>query len=438
VTDTVRFLLDPDTARRGRDVLGGSPTVLVRLTAAGVRVYDAIARGDTVRRSRLTDRLLHLGMVHPDPASLTAPFAVSDVTVVTPVHNDRLRPDGLVGVAAVVIVDDASTPPIPGATIRLDDNVGPGPARMVGLASVTTPLVAFVDADVRLRDGWLEGLLAHFADEHVAAVAPRVISTPGTSTRAVYESMHSPLDLGDRPARVRPGSRVSYVPSAAIVMRTDVLRSIGGFDPALRYGEDVDVIWRFDEAGYTVRYEPSVIVEHEPRPTWTAWWRQRASYGSAAAPLYRRHPSSLAPLRLSAWTALGWTAGAVGETEVSGLVMVVTAWLLQRKLRTVPQRDVVDLIVRGHLGAGRPIATAIRRAWWPLLVLLALRSRAARRALVLANLAPLLDWRGNHRRLGPMRYTALRVLDDVAYSSGVWRSMIRERTAGPLQPDLPT
>ena len=45
---------------------------------------------------------------------------------------------------------------------------------------------------------------------------------------------HSPLDLGTEPARVASGTRVSYVPSAALVARTDALRSNGGFDDALR------------------------------------------------------------------------------------------------------------------------------------------------------------------------------------------------------------
>ena len=33
------------------------------------------------------------------------------------------------------------------------------------------------------------------------------------------------------------GTRVSYVPAAAIVVRTDALRAIGGFDECLRHNE---------------------------------------------------------------------------------------------------------------------------------------------------------------------------------------------------------
>ena len=73
------------------------------------------------------------------------------------------------------------------------------------------------------------------------------------------------------PARVAAGTRVSYVPAAALVVRTEALRAIGGFDETLRVGEDVDAVWRLIDAGYRCRYEPSVVVHHRPRSTLSAW-----------------------------------------------------------------------------------------------------------------------------------------------------------------------
>ena len=78
---------------------------------------------------------------------------------------------------------------------------------------MTTPLVAFVDTDVDVDDGWLEALIPHFADPRVALVAPRVMSSDGeSSTIAGYELSRSPLDLGSEPGRIAAGSRISYVP----------------------------------------------------------------------------------------------------------------------------------------------------------------------------------------------------------------------------------
>ena len=91
----------------------------------------------------------------------------------------------------------------------------------------------------------------------------------------------------------------------------------------------------------------------------------------------------------------------------------------------------------GHLFAGRMLASAITRAWWPIVVVLALVSRRARRVLAAAALVPpLLDWVRQRPPLDPLRYVALRILDDAAYGVGLWRGAIDRRTVEPLLPDL--
>ena len=48
------------------------------------------------------------------------------------------------------------------------------------------------------------------------------------------------------------------MPTAALVVRRAVLED--GLDTALRYGEDVDLVWRLHDAGWRVRYDPAVVV----------------------------------------------------------------------------------------------------------------------------------------------------------------------------------
>ena len=79
------------------------------------------------------------------------------------------------------------------------------------------------------------------------------------------------------------------------MIRTDLLRVHRGFDESLRYGEDVDLVWRLLEADVVCRYEPSVVVLHSPRASLLDAWKQRVSYGSAAAPLNQRHPGAATP-----------------------------------------------------------------------------------------------------------------------------------------------
>jgi mycofactocin glycosyltransferase len=408
------YRLDGSTQRFGTVIVGGSPLKLFRVTDAGAELVDRIAAGEAVPGSGLVTALVEAGAIHPQPD--TSAFGVDDVTIVVPtLGSPRRVPEG------AVLVDDGSPEPVPGATLRSERNRGAGAARNAGLGRVTTALVAFVDTDVELSDGWLAPLLPHFADPRVALVAPRVASADVASPVASYERSNSPLDLGPEPARVRAGTRVSYVPAAAIVCRVAALREIGGFDESLRAGEDVDLVWRLDEAGWRCRYEPSSEVLHDPRPSWVAWARQRMTYGASAAPLALRHRGALAPIRMNGWSLVTWGLAAIDRPFAGTAVGLGSAAALVRKLPDVPARTAFGLAARGNLQAGDQIAKAVRRVWWPLIALAAVRSATARRILLAAAFA------SRH---------PVRLVDDVAYSIGVWRGMLAERTVAPLVPEI--
>jgi mycofactocin system glycosyltransferase len=447
VAMVTRFALD-ETARRvddGTVLIAGSPLAVFRLSDTGARVLEGIIVGEPTPpgAERLTDRLLDAGAIHPRPDR--GPYTTDDVTVVVPVRDADLGEVlGAIGPAhAVIVVDDASVAPIsaPGAAVvRRVVNGGPAAARNTGLAAVTTPLVAFLDADCRPRPGWLKAMLDHFADDRVAAVAPRVASdTSRGSLLARYEAVRSPLDLGPTEARVRARTRVSYVPGAALVARADVLLASGGFDEDLRYGEDVDLVWRLDEQGLRVRYEPAAVVTHQPRRTWRAWLAQRASYGRSAAGLGRRHPGAVAPAAVSGWSAAVWVLAALGHPVAGAAVSAGTAIALADKLKALdhPVKESMQLAGLGHLFAGRLLAAAVTRVWWPLLVPLALVSKRVRYVLLASAVVPaLVDWARTRPRIDPLRYVALRALDDVAYGVGVWQGVVRGRSFDPLVPDL--
>lgn len=483
----------------GRVLVGGSPLRVVRLKDGGARLVRRLVDGEPLPAGRaattLARRLLDGGLVHPTWAD--GPLGPHDVTVVVPVLGslaasavERLqRSAGAGHQIRVLVVDDASPAPIadlPGAdVVRRATNGGPAAARNTGLGHVDTALVAFVDADCEPPEGWLEGLLPHFADPLVAAVAPRIVapatmagpigagaltgraapspaavSGPGSAhggspppateqplgavarrsrLLARYESVRAPLDLGPEPARVRARTRVSYVPSAALVVRAEVLRELGGFDEAMTVGEDVDLVWRLDEAGWSVRYEPAVAVAHRHRTSPGAWLRRRFDYGTSAGPLAIRHPGALVPLEASGWSLATWGLAAAGHPVLGSAVAATTVPLLARRLSDVPGGTAIAarLTGLGHLGAGRLIADALVRPWWPVSGAAALASRRARRVVAVAAVAPLLaEWVQRRPPIDPVRWTALRLADQAAYGAGVWVGSWRSRTAEPLVPDL--
>jgi mycofactocin system glycosyltransferase len=431
MTTARRFVLDRSWSRHGDTIVAGSPLRILRLSAAGsraaARLEDAAARAEPLDDPvalGLAERLIDLGAVHPVAGDSTR-YGLDDITVVIPRH--RRTDAGTAGDAAAdaadpdavsvrtITVDDGSQPPLPTATITLATNRGPAAARTAGLAAVETDLVAFIDDDVEVPADWLADLIGHFDDDRVALVAPRVASRPGRGLIERIEESHSPLDLGDEPARIRVTTRVSYVPAAAIICRRSALEAVGGFDETLRFGEDVDLVWRLDAAGWRCRYDPSVVVQHRPRATWSAWTRQRIDYASSSGPLARRHPGALAPARVSPWSLGAWALAIAGAPMIGLALGFASAAALITRLPMVPARFALGLAGRGHLYAGRQLAATVRRVWWPVVALAALRSSAARRVLVASALVH-----------------PATLIGDLCASVGIWRGSIAARTIDPL------
>jgi hypothetical protein len=68
-----------------------------------------------------------------------------------------------------------------------------------------------------------------------------------------------------------------------------------------------------------------------------------------------------------------------------------------------------------------------------------LASRRLRTAVALAVVVPpLLEWRQDRPALDPVRWTLLRLVDDVSYGAGVWAGCLQERSAAALLPALTT
>jgi mycofactocin system glycosyltransferase len=315
--------------------------------------------------------------------------------------------------------------------------VGPAGARNAGIAATTAPLVAFLDSDTRPDPGWLQPLLGHFEDTRTAAVAPRIAVPAGRGALAAYEAVRSPLDLGAAPGVVGPDRRIGFVPAAALVVRREALTQSGGFDGALRVGEDVDLVWRLVGAGWSVRYEPSAVVEHPHRVSAGSWLGQRIAYGSSAGPLARRHPGRLRHVVVPAWVLAPWGLVAAGRPRGALLAGVACAAALAGALPDVPgaRRQMLALAGGANLRLTRQMLDAPWRAYPPLVLAAGLRSRRARRLSGLALTASIaVDWVKRRPHLDPLRFGMLRAADDLAYATGVWLGCLRARTVGPLVP----
>ncbi|GEL17038.1 mycofactocin biosynthesis glycosyltransferase MftF [Pseudonocardia asaccharolytica] len=449
----------------GAALLGGAPPRLVHLAPKArdlLACRDALTVTDPTSAA-LARRLLDIGMAHPanrpDGPRLPAP-GPADVTVVVPVKD---RTDGLARLLAalpsgpgVIVVDDGSADPAAVAAVaqavgarllRHTRPRGPAAARNAGLAAAATDIVAFLDSDVVPQPGWLEPLLAAFADPAVGLVAPRIVALgPVRTWLGRYEAVRSSLDMGLKPAAVVPRSRVAYVPSAAILVRR--IAAGLGFDERMHVAEDVDLVLRMHAAGWRLRYEPAAGVAHDHRATFGAWLRRKAFYGTGAAPLALRHPGAVPPMVLSPWSAAVCTLLACQRgraTALAAVIMGVAAERLSRKLfrLTHPRRCAAWLTGLGLAGAVGQAGSALTRHFWPAALFACLFSARARRAVAAAALAEgVADW-WRHRDHAPARpglpgYLLAHRLDDLAYGAGLWWGAWRHRTTAPLRPAAPS
>ena len=257
---------------------------------------------------------------------------------------------------------------------------------------------------------------------------------------ARYEAARSSLDLGPRPARVAPGTRVSYLPSAALLVRRAALGD--GFDGSMQVAEDVDLIWRLTTSGHEVRYAPEAVVRHEHRIDVRDWMNRKVFYGSGAQLLAERHGALVAPMRLSASSALA-VAAVLAQRPWSAPVAVTAlaagGTRSAYRLRSVdhPVRTAVALTAMTGAGALWQTASSLTRHHWPAAVAAALVSQRARRAVIVAAVAEAV---ADHRRVRPdldlARYAVAHRLDDLAYGWGLWAGAWRARSARALLPSL--
>jgi mycofactocin system glycosyltransferase len=428
----------------------------VRLTEQGAGLVARWVEGAPVTadplEGPLARRLVDAGMLHPVHRSRRS--VAGEVAVVIPVRDDPAGLDAALRSLStsdveVVVVDDGSSDAVgiarvaashEATLVRHDVPEGPGSARNAGARATATPFVAFVDADALPPEGWLEALLPQFDDPLVGLVGPRVRGPRGSTARERFESVASPLDLGDQPGVARPGAAVPYLPSTAIVARRTAFGD--GFDPDLQVGEDVDLCWRLHAGGWLVRYEPSVVVTHAARTTWTRWVQQRVRYGTSAAVLEARHGDAAAPLRADPRVLATLGLALSGRPRAALGFLSWSASSLAKQLEGVTVRGGSEsaarqLALRGTALAAPGISRSAFRSYGPVLVAAAVALPPLRRPVAaLALAATATRWWRSGRPGSHLSFGALSVADDLCYGSGVLVGAVRARRLGALRPRL--
>ena len=217
----------------------------------------------------------------------------------------------------IILVDDGSTDStlhIAGQhpnlrCIRHPKNLGLSSARNTGILAATGEIVAFTDSDCRADEDWLYYLVGDLLSGEFAGVGGPNLLPPEDNTvaAAVMVSPGGPAHvmLDDRQAEHIPGCNMAFFKQA--------LADVGGFDPIfMRAGDDVDICWRLQQAGFRIGFSPAAFVWHYRRSTVGAYLKQQRGYGEAEALLIRKHPEYFNAFGGSIWRGRIYTSSKFG------------------------------------------------------------------------------------------------------------------------------
>jgi GT2 family glycosyltransferase len=266
------------------------------------------------------------GLVSPDRTSCiqaradflaAAPF----VSIIVPTHERPERIPGCLDALLsldyphyeIIVVDNAPDTDItanfihetyqdqPQIRYAREDHPGVSWARNKGVQAAKGEILAFADDDVIVDRYWLVELTKAFhVTSHVGCVTGLILSAElETPAQILFEQHDEESGYNDtwrftrhifskQKRHVHLYKVALFGAGASMAFRADLLRSIGGFDPALgtqglvQSGEDIAAFFKVLMRGYHVVYEPASLVYHKNRREYAALCQQIYHYGIGA------------------------------------------------------------------------------------------------------------------------------------------------------------
>jgi len=214
----------------------------------------------------------------------------------------------------IIVVDDASSDHTPQVIkefnvhlISLKGNKKASFCRNLAAQKAKGGILAFIDSDCISHPSWLSDLIPAFKDPVIGAIGGRVDSFFHTSGLDKYEQVKSSLIMGNHTKRSRKNENFFYVPSCNLLVKKDLFFKIDGFKEELVVGEDVDLCWRLQDAGYHVEFRPSGKIFHKHRNTIAPFCHRRFEYGTSEPLLQILHENRGKRIFLPVWGSLFWS-----------------------------------------------------------------------------------------------------------------------------------
>lgn len=177
---------------------------------------------------------------------------------------------------------------------------GPAAARNQGVEAARGDVLVFCDADDVVAPGWLAAMARATAEHDFVAGS------------LDFGRWRSPLPAGAQRPLWAPTTGtfgwLKYALGANVAVSRKAFDHVGGFAEELHAGEDLDLSWRLQLAGYPLHHEPAALVYKRPRPNDGHKVRQQINYGRHDVLLFKRLRDAGMPRRPAGTLLrhLGW------------------------------------------------------------------------------------------------------------------------------------
>lgn len=185
---------------------------------------------------------------------------------------------------ATIVVDGNENPLEPPPDVAgvadfvREPNSGAAHARNTGYTAAAkrrADLVCFLDDDAVAAPDWFgRHVSLHDGMPRAAAVGGGVrnLHPQSSVARMTQAVVFRPLREDAGPVRFLPTLNASF--------KVEPLDAVGGFDEGFpgAAGEDVDLCWRILKLGWTLHYQPDLVVDHDHPTSWRAMVRHQAGY----------------------------------------------------------------------------------------------------------------------------------------------------------------
>jgi glycosyltransferase involved in cell wall biosynthesis len=235
-----------------------------------------------------------------------APQSSGLLSVVVPVRNDAeglcrtlaslaaARPPA--GGMEIIVGNDGADPAASALAaaygakdVAISSPRGSYGARNRAMAQARGEWIAFTEADATVAPGWMKAGVAAMGGSDYAC-GPVIIPQDAVRTAAhVYDWLNAfPVERYLR--------RMSFAPTVNLFVRRSAIERIGGFDPRLMSGGDVEFGTRVRAAGLRQIYSEEIRVFHPPR-SYREQLRKVRRVTRGQCDLARNHPERFAEFR---------------------------------------------------------------------------------------------------------------------------------------------